>query len=441
MNRAFFLSFIMFSITNAVAAQSFTLQQCIDSALAHNIPVKQSGLLAENAAVNWRQSKSNMLPYLSADINHGIYQGRSIDPFSNSYVNQNLSSANYGMNTGVVVFNGGALQNNTRQNAAAYEASKMEWQQARDRLVLDVILAYLQVLNNEDVVVSATRQAEVSQRQLDRLSILNEQGAIKPSDLFDVKGQLMNDQLAIVNARNQLETSKLNLAQLMNRPYSKNIKLDRIDAEEFLTSYASSSDQVYQNALQQFSLVKAVALRKKSSEYAVRSARGFLFPTISLGAGSNTNYSSIAQNAAGKIPYNNQLQNNISTSLGVGVSIPIFNRMQARNRIKIAEIAYRNSELEESNTKLLLRQQIDQAYLNMTNAYERYKVLLEQVNAYTESFNAAEVRYAAGVGTSIDYLTAKDRLDRATINLISARYDFVLRKKVLDFYSSASAPK
>jgi outer membrane protein len=173
----------------------------------------------------------------------------------------------------------------------------------------------------------------------------------------------------------------------------------------------------------------------------VRSARGFLFPTISLGAGSNTNYSSIAQNAAGKIPYNNQLQNNISTSLGVGVSIPIFNRMQARNRIKIAEIAYRNSELEESNTKLLLRQQIDQAYLNMTNAYERYKVLLEQVNAYTESFNAAEVRYAAGVGTSIDYLTAKDRLDRATINLISARYDFVLRKKVLDFYSSASAPK
>jgi outer membrane protein len=121
--------------------------------------------------------------------------------------------------------------------------------------------------------------------------------------------------------------------------------------------------------------------------------------------------------------------------LGVGVSIPIFNSSIARNRVKLSEIALKNTQLQEQETKRDLRQRIDQAYLNMTNAYERYKVLLDQVAAYQDSYKAAEVRFNAGVGTSVDYLTAKDRLDRANLNLLNAKYDFVLRKKILDFYA------
>jgi outer membrane protein len=414
--------------------QTYTLEQCIDSAVAKYIPVKQTGLLVENAEVAWRQSKANLLPFVSADINHGIYQGRSIDPFSNAYVNQNLSSANYQLNTGAVVFNGGSIQNGIKQNAAAYEASKMEWQQAKDNLILNVILAYLQVLTNEDIVASVNRQAAVSQKQLDRLNILNSQGAIKPSDVSDVKGQLMNDQLAILSANNALETAKINLARWMNRPYTKEMKLERIAISEFLEPYTLTPDEVFQKALQEFSQVKAVELRKKSFAYAVKATRGILMPSISLGGGLNTNYSSIAQTVTGKIPYNTQLQNNVSTSVGVGVSIPIFNRLLIRNRVKIADIALKNSTLEEANTRVQLRQQIDQAYINMTNAYERYKVLTQQVIAYTESFKAADVRYNAGVGTSIDFLITKDRLDRTNINLISSKYDFVLRKRILDYY-------
>jgi len=438
MFRVLTISFFLFFGLQG-KAQVYTLQQAIDTALANNIPVKQSGLLAQTARVNFNQSRLNLLPYVDADIVHGMYNGRSIDPSSNNYVNQNLNSANYQVNGGFVLFNGGNLQNTIKQNAAAYEASTMEWQQARDNLVLNVILAYLQVLSNEDVVASATNQATVSQKQLERLDVLNKQGAIKPSEFYDLRGQLMNDQLSIVTARNLLESSKLALAQLMNQPYDPQMKLERIDVTEFLTSYANSSNDVYQNALQQFSLVKAVELRKKSFVYGSKAARNALFPRVSIGGGLNTNYSSIAQNASGKIPYNSQLRNNVSTSLGVGVNIPIFNRYQQRNRVKLADILVKNSELEEERTKVQLRQDIEQAHLNMTNAYERYKVLLDQVAAYTESFKAAEVRYNAGVGTSIDYLTAKDRVDRANINLISAKYDFVLRKKVLDYYNNSNA--
>ena len=437
MNRVLSFSLLLFVATSS-QAQTYTLDQAIDTALSANIPVKQGGLLVQTSRVYLNQAMLNRLPYLTADVTHGIYNGRSIDPSSNGYVNQNLNSANYQLNSGFVLFNGGSIQSTVKQNQAAYESSKLTWQQAKDNLVLNVILAYLQVLNNEDLVASAINQAGVSQKQLERLDVLNRQGAIKPSEFSDLKGQLMNDQLAIVSAKTALEESKLSLAQLMNKQYDKNMKLERIDVTEFLANYTASAQQVYQSALEQFPLVKSVELQTKSYAYGSKAARGALFPTISIGGGLNTNYSSIAQNAGGKISYDSQLKNNVSTSVGVGISIPIFNRLQQRNRVKLTDIQLKNSELEEERTKTLLQQQIDQAYLNMTNAYDRYKVLLDQVAAYTESFKAAEVRYNAGVGTSIDYLTAKDRLDRANINLIIAKYDFVLRKKVLDYYANPS---
>jgi outer membrane protein len=430
--------FFLLTAISATAQHTLTLQQCIDSSLAHNIPVKQYELLAQSAQVNWKQARMNLLPDLNANISHGLNSGRSIDPFTNTYVTQSVNTATYGMNSGLTVFNGLTLQNRIRETASAYEASRMEWQQQKDELVLNVILSYLTVLNNEDRVQVALKQTEISQQAVDRLTVLNNQGAIKPSDLSDLKGQLMNDQLAVLTAKDQLETSKLLLAQWMNKPYDTHMKLERINVEEALTAYAGTPDDVYQSSLNQFAQVKAVELRRKSAEYSVKTARGQLYPSVSVGAGINTNYSSIAQSGGQKISYTNQLRNNRYTSVGVGVSIPIFNGSFARNRIKLANINLRNNELVEENTRLQLRQLIDQAYLSMTNAFERYKVLLDQVNAYQESFRAAEVRYQAGVGTSIDYLTAKDRLDRANVNLLNAQYDYILRKRILDYYRGST---
>jgi outer membrane protein len=438
---ALFAGIFILLFSTAANSQRYTLQQCIDTALAKNIGVKQSGLLSEVAEVNMKQARANLLPDLNANFNHGINQGRSIDPFTNTYVNQTVNYASYGLSSGVVLFNGMNLQNSIRQNTYAYDASRMEWQQAKDNLTLNVILAYLAVLSNEDQIAAAVKQKELSSKQLERLEIMDKEGAISPSQVSDVKGQLMNDELNILNLRNQLETSKLALAQLMNVPYSTSISVERINAEEFLTSYARSSNDVFQTALQQFSLVKSVELRKKSAEYALKAAKGLLYPSLILGGNMQTNYSSIAADGGGKIPYRSQLDNNMFYTVNLGLRIPIFNSFRAKNNIKLADIAVRNSELVEENTKVQLRQQIEQAHLNMTNAYARYKTLAEQVTAYSTSFRAAEARFNAGVGTSVDYLIAKNNLDRANINLISARYDFVLRKKVLDYYQSAVAVK
>jgi outer membrane protein len=426
--------FVLSSLCLNAKAQTYTLQQCIDSAVAHNIQVRQFDLNAQAATVNLSQARSNQLPNLSLGIDHGINQGRSIDPFSNGYVNQNLNYANYQMNSGIVLFNGGNLRNIVRQNVSASEAAKMEWQQQKDKVITDVIIAYLKVLADEDKLVIALKQVETSQKQVEHQEILNKEGAIKPSDLTDIKGQLLNDQLSVVDVKASLETSKLSLSQLMNKPYNSAMRLERLNIADMLDGYSVSADEVYRNSLQQFSLVKAIELRRKSYEYAVKAAKGGLFPTVTLGGGVNTNYSSVAQNASGKISYNSQLKNNVSNFYGVGLSIPIFNRMRSRNLVKLAEIDYKTSQLDEEKTKIQLYQEIEQAFMNMKNAYEKYNLYSEQIKAYTESFNAAEARYVAGVGTSIDYLLAKDRMDKANINLVIAKYEFVLRKKVLDYY-------
>jgi outer membrane protein len=214
------------------------------------------------------------------------------------------------------------------------------------------------------------------------------------------------------------------------------MKVEKIDAGEFLASYPSTANDVFQNSLQQFALIKAVEFRRRSAVYDLKATKGQLYPRLSLGLGVNTYYSSITSNAgnSGKMPYTDQLKNFRSPYVGLGLSVPIFNRMIARNQIKLATINLKDNELVQTNTKRELRQQIDQAYLNMTNAYERYKVLLTQVLSYEESYKAAEVRFKAGVGTSVDYLIAKDRLDRSNLSLVNAKYDFVLRKKILDYY-------
>jgi len=471
--KKIFLSIVLIFFYVAAIAQAdtskqnkLTLQQCVETALANNLDVLQSQLQMESTKIDKDQAKLNLLPNLNASAGQTWSQGRSIDPYSNTPVTQNVSSSNYGINGGVVLFNGLSLQNLIRQYSLTYEASKMDWQQAKDNLTLSVILAYLQVLSTEDQLTQANNQAVLSGAQVQRLEQMNQQGAIRPSDLSDLRGQYANDKLTIVTTQNSVETAKINLCLFMNIPYSQDMQLERIDLAAFTVKYESTRDQIYQTALQQLALVKSVDLKEQSAAKALKAARGQLWPTLSFGGSFSTAYSSVAQqnqfvnstylptsdSAIGngmklpvyrfqdnftpysKIPYKDQLDNNFYTSYGFNLSIPIFNNLFQRNRVKQAKINLKNRRYVSSTTRTQLGTMIDRGYVNLYSAADRYKVLLEQVIAYTESFNAAEIRFNNGVGTSVDYLIAKNNLDRANIDLITTKYDYVLRTKILDFY-------
>ena len=293
------------------------------------------------------------------------------------------------------------------------------------------------------------------------------EGAIPPAQLYDLKGQLANDEVSIINNQNALNTAKLSLSQLMNVPYNKDLQLEKLNLDQFSTIYDVTPEAVYQQALAQLALVKAAQLRTQSAEKGIKAAKGQLYPTLSLNGNLTTNYSSAATQdvylnstevttplyvmvngvkspvisprdnyATEKIKYNEQLDNNLFTSVNLGLRIPIFNSLQARSRVKLAQIDQKNAEYVEQATKIELSQAVERAYFNMTAAQERYKALIEQVAAFQESFRSAEIRFNEGVITSVDYLVAKNNVDRANINLITTRYDFVLRTKVLDYYQS-----
>lgn len=442
-----------------------SLQQCVETGLANNLNVKQSELQMQTAHVLAEQAKTNLLPSIFGNATHGINQGRSIDPYTNSYINQQVNYAEYGLSGSLVLFNGLAYENNIKQNNLSYEASRMDLQQSKDELTIGIIIAYLGVLRGNDLLKANQQQANVTRNQVQRLEVLNEQGAILPAQLYDLKGQLANDEMSIINAQNMLDGARVTLAQLMNVPYDKNLTVQPLTADQVTTSYEATPDQIYETALQQLAIVKAAHLRQESSKKGLQAARGYYYPLLTLNGYLNTNYSNAAMKdilqgssdvpstdyveidgsqfpviksqdnfVSQKISYGDQVKNNVSSSVSLGLSIPILNGLQTRHQVQLAKIDLENATAVEQTTKTQLKQDIEQAYFNMTAAYQRYQTLKDQTEAFGESFRQGEVRFNAGAITSVDFLVVKNNFDQASTNLIIERYNYILRSKILDYY-------
>jgi outer membrane protein len=442
-----------------------TLQQSIESALKNNVLTRQGELEMRTAELNYRQAKNNRLPRVQGAYDYGFNNGRSIDPFTNGYINQNLTSSNVNAQGSLPIFSGFQLKNTIRQNELAFQTATMQWQQAKDELTLNVILAYLQILNNEDALVLAKQQADVSRQQVERLQIMANEGATPPANLSDLRGQYAGDKLSIISAENNLSSSSLALTRLMNIAYDSTLVLDRSGFSDKINMYGAVPDEIYAMALQKLASVKASELQVKTSAMAVKVAGSAAFPALSIYGVLNTNFSSAAMlnrnlgftevpngdyvvvngtnvpvytkqgnYASEKIRYGTQLNNNLSTGYGLSLSIPLFNSFRNRTNVKLARNIQQNDQLIADNIKFQLRQAVDQAFVNITTTYKRYTVLQEQLAAYAESFRIANIRFENGVINSPEYLIAKNNLDRTNANLITTRYEYLLRTKVLDFY-------
>jgi len=446
---------------------TLSLQKCLEIAVQNNLQVKQTGLTMESARINYLQSKENLLPSISGNVSRQLSQGRNINPVTNTYVNQSLTSDNYGVAGSLVLFNGLALQNAIKQASLAYQAGKMDFQAAKDVVTINIITNYLLVLDNQEVLAQSRSQLAVAKENVQRSETLEKSGANKiASDLSDFRGALAGSQVAVVNSQNALNASRLSLFQLMNIPYSPNAGFQPLNAQDLVGQYGISPEQVYTTALQQLAAIKAATLRRESAEKGVKVAQGLLLPSLAVNGGLSTNYSNTGQRsvftdsttnptnafintpgggrqtvystqanfASQKISYGDQFKNNYGTYLSVGLNIPIFTNYIKRNNIAQAKINLQSYQNIEENTKIRLRQDVEQAYYNMTAAYNKYQALSEQVSAYTESFRISKIRFDAGVLTSVDFIISKNNLDAANLNLITARYDYFIYSKILDYY-------
>jgi outer membrane protein len=442
-----------------------TLKDCIDTALANNFTVKQRELQANSAGINYKQAKDNLLPAAQSTYSYSINNGRTIDPFTNGYITQQLKSSSADVSASVPVFSGFQLRNTIKQNEQAFAGAKMEWQQRKDELTLQVILAYLQVLSTQDAITLAAQQAGVTKQQVERIEIVGNEGATAPSNVSDLKGQYAGEQINQINAENNYQSSVLTLTQLMQVPYNDQLQFSRTGLIEEIKQFDKMPDEIYSLALQKLAVVKAADFRVSSSVMAVKAAKGGYYPFVSLFGGASTNYSSAAmlnsfvsssdaptgayvQYNGSNLPvlakqdiynstpisYGSQFNNNISYGFGVSMRIPLFNSFRVRNTVKLAKNDELSNRLVADNIRLQLRQNIDQAYININATSKRYQALLEQSAAFTESFRIATLRFENGVINSPEYLIAKNNSDRVNGNLIIAQYEYMLRKKILEFY-------
>lgn len=458
------------SAQQAITDTLLTLQQCIDIGVNNNLQIKQTEAQMEAGRIYWQQARESLLPAINGQVDHSWSEGRSLNPFTNGYLNQPITSANYNLSGRLVLSSGLTLQNSIRQTSLAYQAGQMDFEQAKNDITLNLIIAYLTVLSSEDQLTQAKTQALVTQKQEERTETLGKDGAVAPATLFDLKGQLANDQIGVINAVNSLAVAKLNLLQIMNVTYRKDIHFQRQATEVATSAYTQTADDVYNTSLNNFALIKAGTLRRQSAEKGLQVAKGALLPTVSLSGGISTNYSSAAQRstfidstvvptnqfiqtpggrqavyttqanfANQNIGYGEQFRNNYSTVFGVGVSIPILNYFQNHNKVKLAKIDLQTKRYQEQTNQMQLKTNVNQAYANMTAAFDRFGLLNKQVDAYTESYRISEIRFEAGALTSVDFIIAKGNLDKAKVNLINARYDYLVRTKILDYYQGKLA--
>jgi outer membrane protein len=443
--------------------KSYSLDECIIIALENNLDLKSTNLRANLAKVNYQQSKANLLPSINGNFNFGVNDGRSIDPFTNDFINQELTFSNAGLSLDMTIFNGFRLLNTAKQNRLNKKASDLEIEAAKQDLILNVTLVYLRVLNARDILVLTKTRLETTKQQLVIQEDFYENESGNPADYADILGQVANDETSILLSESSFNNAKLSLMRLLN--LEGNINIEIADLILGFESYNLAADDVYKEALQNLATFEARELRIEAAKKGVNIAKSQFTPEISFFGGINTNYSSAAQlfNSTGtsiietgefvtvdgqdllvmtqqtsfsaqNISFRDQLDNNLNTVVGVAVNMPIFNGFRAKNIVSLEKIRVEESILELERTHLDIKNTIAQVHFDMEAVYKRYLSLLEQVEAYQESYRINDIRFENGVSNFLNYITSKNNLENSEVNLANAKYDYLLRVKVLEYY-------
>lgn len=464
------LSFGQAKVSGDDSESAYSLSECIDYALEHNVALRQTKLAYEASLNQLEASKLDLYPTVNGQFNVNSNFGRNVDPFSNDVVTSAIATNTAGVGSSILLFNGGRLKNTIESNKLGLKASQLDIQAQRNNISLQVAVAYLNVLSSRELVEVALKNLEVTQLQLDRTNKLVDAGALSPTNVFDLEAQMANDEFQLVNARNSVENAKLTLLQAMNMTSFGTFVVEGVNVPEpSLQPYPQSANEVYEAAINFLPEVTAAETREELAQKNIEIANAVGLPSIFANANWGTAYSTAAKNltpgettfnpipisaqvdgqtVAGiinfpqqtfnreNIPYFSQFGNNQNMNVGIGMNIPIFNGFNRKFQVQGAKIQKLQAELSTESTQLGIRQNIEQAYITMLNASKSYMASSAQVDALERSFVAAESRYSQGASNFVDYNLAKTNLDRALATEIQAKYEYLFRLKILDFYQN-----
>lgn len=434
MNRKIKILIILFAFaySTANAQKQWTLQECIRYAKENSITIKMQHISQQNQEIRLNTAKNQRLPNLSASTNQTFSFGRGASPVDNSYQSLNSSSTSFSVSTSVPLFTGFQIPNNIAAAKLDLQAAVADFEKAKEDIELAVISAYLQILYGKELLEIAKSQQALSAQQLERIEEMYKLGKSSEAQVYEVKSQMANDELAIVQAKNDLQLALLTLSQLLElrSPEGFDVETPNNDADFILPS---NPEETYANALTTRASVRADEYRLASSEKAVKAAKGAYFPQLSFGAGYSNNYYKI--NGSNNSSFSEQFKNNASKYIGLSLNIPIFNRFETRNNIRSAKLNVKNQELQLENTKKNLYKEIQQAYYNATGAKEKYKSSEIALESAKKAYEFAKEKFENGRSTTYEFNDARNNLMKASANLSQAKYDYIFRKKILDFYN------
>ena len=462
----------MFLISSDVSSQNvWSLQKCIDYALMNNISIKQTELNTQTADVRVTQSYAAFLPSLNGNISHVYDFGRAVDPLTNAFTTNRVVSENFSIGASLTIFNGFQLQNSLKQSRLDYMSSTYDLKKIANDISLNVVSDYLQVLFSIEGVGVANQQLDLIKKQQDNTKKLVDAGSLPRGSLLDINAQVANNELALINAQNSLDLAYLGLKQLLDLDSVRDFQIDKpiIEVSTFVIT-ANEIDNIYQTAEKRQPEVLSADLKYKSTETALSIARGGRSPRLTMSGNYGTGYSDQLLQLAGTpiatntfpiigfdtagvpvhaitpvynysfttTPFFTQLTNNLNKSFGFNLSVPIFNNWSTNSNIKRAKINLVNAKYNSEQVRLTLKKSIEQAYYDASAAYKKYNATLVSVESLKEAFKYAQQKFDVGLTTSYDYLIAKNNLDKAQSDLIQAKYDYLFKTKILDFYQGKS---
>jgi outer membrane protein len=456
--------FIITSSINIAQTDVWDLQRCVDFAQKNNISLKQSEITTKINKNNLTQSKAAILPTVNAGAQHTYNFGRTIDRYTNTFANTQVLSQNFYLSSNVLLWSGLSQYNSIKANQYTYLSSTENYLQQRNDLALNVATSYINVIFSDEILQIAKAQLTITKQQLERTEKMVESGTLAKSTVYDLKAQLANEEVNVTTADNNYQIALLTLKQILNIDTLNSFTISKPELNINSSELASQSVQnIYEQALKNQHSVKAAEYNLLAAEKTLDVAKGRVSPTLSATGSLGTGTSGLDKNidavnivgieqapyytASGeaiygakteiitsKKPFADQFKDNVNKSIGLTLSIPIFNGLQTVTGIKNAKLNTLNAKYSQDLLEQNLYKTIAQAYSNAKAALDKYEANKASVEASQQSFFYADQKYNVGAISAFDYNTSKIRLQNAQGNLTQAKYDYIFKLKVLDYY-------
>lgn len=438
-----------FTFSVATAQEKWSLNKCIDYAKEHNINIKMNKLDVEVQANNTKQSKLNLLPNVNGNMGYSFSYGRSLSA-NNTYEQQNTQGGNVGISASVGLFNGFQKQNAIKQNQLNLKASLQDVEKAKEDLSINITSSYLDILFKKELLQVAQEKLKVTKQQIYRSEQLVEVGKLPKGTLMEQKAQQAREELEVVNAQNYLDLALLNLAQLLDLESVNGFDIVKPELPVINANKSMMTpESIFASAVNVRPEMKAANYRLKSAEKGLAIAKGSRLPSLSMSGSWGSSYSKdfpeMGIDAKGnavlirkEMRLSDQLKNRENKGFGFSLSIPIFNGGSVNRDIANARLNIERNNLSIANAKNELRKQIQQAYANARAAMNKYFSSEEAINSSEEAFRYTQEKFNLGLVNSVDYNQEKNNLFQAKSNLLQAKYEYIFRAKILDFYNGVA---